>query len=44
MSNFVKAGTMREALAIVAQCHVEGFKAVASENLNGTGWLIEYWK
>lgn len=44
LSNWVAASNMQEALDIIAHCLAEGFKAVASQNLNSTGYTVEYWK
>lgn len=43
-SNFVAVSSMREADKVLAQCFAEGFKAVASQNLNGSGYIVEFWK
>lgn len=43
-SFFVSCLTVKEALEVISMCHSEGFKAVASQNLNGKGYIVEYWK
>lgn len=43
-SNFVSVATLREADAVLMQCWREGFYAVASSNLNGKGYIVEYWR
>lgn len=43
-SNFVRCATRAQALEVIDACLLEGFKAVASENLNGPGWVVEYWQ
>lgn len=43
-SYFVACESELLALEVVSQCIAEGFKAVASQNLNGQGYIVEYWK
>lgn len=43
-SFFVSCRNQAEAIGILGQCFDEGFKAVASNSLNQTGWIVEYWK
>lgn len=43
-SYHVSCATLAVAAAVLARCHAEGFKAVASQNLNGAGYIVEYWK
>lgn len=43
-SYFVACESELVALAVIDQCLAEGFKAIASQNLNGQGYIVEYWK
>lgn len=43
-SYFVQCRDQAEALTVLAACFDDGFKAIASKNLNCGGWIVEYWK
>lgn len=44
MIHKVWCASMRDVDEVLAQCFAAGFKAVASQNLNGTSWLVEFWR